>query len=142
MAVQPDDSAFPDPWSELAHPSSTSRYRDRIRTMIRRLRDELRAEVRAAEKQIGRGESIGDVLKARNERISPLGCYIVARRAGCVELAGRFRPAAIEQHRSCPLYQPASRSLLAPELYPVQEGEPGGEPGDLSHPLIPQVSLN
>lgn len=142
VAVQPDDKALADPWTELAHSSSAQRYRDRIRLMVRGLRSELRAEVRTAENRISRGEVISKVLMARSERLSPLGCYIVARRARCDELAERFRSAAIDQHRSCPLYRPASRQLLDPELYPLKERSTDDELVELTRPLLPQSSLN
>ena len=33
-------------------------------------------------------------------------------------LCGRFETAAVEQHRACPLYRPASRALLPDGAYP------------------------
>jgi hypothetical protein len=34
---------------------------------------------------------------------------------------------AIKQHQSCPLYRLATRSLLAPGLYPVADSMPSGQ---------------
>ena len=67
----------------------------------------LKKEVRLAEQAIRKGKDISNVLKIKPGRLSHLGCYIVARRAGRVDLAVRFADAANEQRRFCPLYRTA-----------------------------------
>jgi len=130
VAAQPISAPFSDPWSELAEPAAARRYRSLVRRIIRKLRAELRREVRRAEQLIDRGREINTVLSADDGRISPLGCFIVACRAGHDDLAGRFAAAATAQHRSCTLYQLASLSVLPADFYPaqntgfVQESEP------------------
>jgi hypothetical protein len=116
VASQPVTDSFSDPWSDLAQPEAARRYRSRVRWIIRRLRSELKREVRLAERAIQEEEEL--VTPCANGRISPLGYYIAAHRAGRAELAGRFAAAATEQHRSCPLYRPASSPLIASDLYP------------------------
>jgi hypothetical protein len=49
-----------------------------------------------------------------------LGCFIVACRLGRADLASRFVAAATAQHRSCTLYELASRSVLPADCYPAQ----------------------
>jgi hypothetical protein len=142
VAVQPDDTAFNDPWNELIQPVAVRRYRDRLRGIIRRLRAELRGEVRSAERRICRGDAIDTVFVSRGSRISPLGCYIVAVRAGCDDLAERFRVEAVKQHRSCPLYRQASLALLPVERYPVGERSVDEELVALTRHLSPQPHLN
>ena len=63
-----------------------------------------------------------------NNRISPLGYYIAAHRAGMPELADRFAAAAADQHRSCPLYQSASIPFLSADLYPAEESASEASP--------------
>ena len=105
VAVQLAGATFDDPWVGLTEAAAALRYRARVREMIRGLRAELRAEVRFAELRVNGGEAIGKLLEAPTKRLSPLGCYIVALRAGCIDLGERFRLAAVRQHRSCPLYR-------------------------------------
>jgi hypothetical protein len=124
VAAQPISPLVPDPWGELTDEESVGRYRGRVRGIIHLLRLELKAEVRSAERQILLGETIESVLRTKNRKISPLGRYIVACRAERPDLADRFRTAARDQHRACPLYRHATRRLLSPGAYPVREGEP------------------
>ncbi len=119
VASQPIAASFADPWSELAQPESTRRYRSMLRRIVRRLRGELKREVGRAERLIRRGHDIREVLETRG-RISPLGCYITSVRAGLDELARSFAAAAAAQHRACPLCRDASGALLAGDLYPVE----------------------
>jgi hypothetical protein len=142
VAVQPDHGAFQDPWNELIRPVAARRYRDQVRGMIRGLRAELRAEVRSAERRLRRGEAIDAVFVTRKGRLSPLGCYIVAVRAGCDDLAERFRVEAVKQHRSCPLYRQASLALLPAESYPVGERSVDEELVALTRHLTTQPNLN
>jgi hypothetical protein len=145
VAVQPiaaPDLAFDDPWVGLTQPSAARRYRKRVREMIRALRAELRAEIRFAERRIARGEAIGKVLLSPHQRLSPLGCYIVALRADRIDLGDRFRVDAVAQHRSCPLYRVASHQWLAPELYPVPERSADEELVAMMRQLSPQIHLN
>jgi hypothetical protein len=121
VAAQPEGCPYPDPWSELTQPGSVRRYRKRVREIVRGLRGELTAEVKLAEDRVSSGQTIGRVLLSKTRRISPLARFIVAQRAGRQALANRFRHDAVEQHRSCPLYRQASRTLLPPGAYPVAE---------------------
>jgi hypothetical protein len=119
VASQPIAVPFADPWSELAGPEAAKRYRSTLRRIIGRLRGELKREVYRAERAIARGRDICGLLKAGG-RISALGCFIVAVRAGQTDLAACFAAAAAAQHRACPLCRPASLSLLPVDLYPVE----------------------
>lgn len=119
VAAQPVRSPHPDPWDELTREESARRYRQRVRAIVRALRSELASEVKLAERLIESGQTIGQVLRSRSSRISPLGRFIVAHRAGRPVLARRFAGDAAEQHRSCPLYREASRRMLPPGVYPV-----------------------
>ncbi len=119
VASQPIAAPFANPWSELAQPEAARRYRSQLRRIVGRLRSELKREVRRAERSIRRGTAICEVLQA-DGRISPLGCLIVAMRAGRPDVADDFTDAAAAQHYSCPLYQRASLELLPSDLYPVE----------------------
>ena len=140
--IAPPGAAFDDPWVGLTQAAAARRYRKRVREMIRDLRAELRAEIRFAERRIRRGEAIGKVLLSPHQRLSPLGCYIVARRADRIDLADHFRADAVTQHRSCPLYRVASQHWLAPELYPVSERSADEELVAMMRHLSPQTHLN
>jgi len=142
VAVQPASAPFDDPWIALTQPSSARRYRCQVRALIAGLCSELRAEVRSAERLISRGETIAAVLSGPNRRLSSMSRYIIAVRAGRAELAERYRYAAIEQHRSCPLYRPASLKLLPHELYPVREHSSGEELVAMTRHHSPQPHLN
>ena len=118
VASQPISAPFSDPWTELAHPESARRYRTAVRRIVRQLRAELKRELVAAERSIREGHEIGGVLGRKNHRLSSLGSYILARRAGRDDLAERFAAAAASQHRSCPLYRSASLAFIPAEFYP------------------------
>jgi hypothetical protein len=118
VASQPISVPFSDPWAELAHRKSARRYRSSVRQIIRQLRAELKREVVAAERSVREGQEIGRILTRKIRGRSSLGSYIVARRAGRDDLADRFVAAAAAQHRSCPLYRPASLALIPAEFYP------------------------
>ena len=115
------DESLSDPWSELAQPAAARRFRAQVFKIVRRLRSELSKEIQLAERVMREKGKIGLMVLPANNRISPLGYYIAARRAGMPELADRFVAAAADQHRSCPLYQFASITLLSADLYPSQE---------------------
>jgi hypothetical protein len=119
VASQTITPALSDPWSELAQPEAAVRYRSRVLWIIRRLRAELKREIRLAERRIQEHDGIRAVALSPTSRLSPLGCYIAAQRAGLTELAERFTAAAAQQHCSCPLYRSASIPLLRADLYPV-----------------------
>jgi hypothetical protein len=121
VASQPITDALADPWSELAHPEAVRRYCVNVRRIIHQLRSELKREIKLARRLIFRKREIGPALLARTSRLSALGCYIAAQQTGHADLAGRFVAAAVEQHRSCPLYRAASLTLLPGELYPVDD---------------------
>ena len=91
------------------------------------LRAELTREIRHAEGRIGKGQPVANVLLARDRRLSPLGRYLVALRAGRPALAERFLRGAVKQHQACPLYKPAASAFLPDDLYPsAVSGEPRG----------------
>jgi hypothetical protein len=119
VVAQPLDSPFADPWRELTQEVAARHYRARVREIIRALRAELQGEIRLAEGRVAAGQPIACVLAAECRRLSPLGRYIVAHRAGRPVLALRFLDGAVEQHRSCPLYLAASAGLLPPGRYPT-----------------------
>ena len=119
VAAQGSKVPFADPWLELAQPESARCYRKRVREIVRRLRRELAAEIRHAESRIGSGQRISRVLLSKSPRLSPLGRFIVAHRAGRTALAQRFVADLVEQHRACPLYRDASLEFISPEVYPV-----------------------
>jgi hypothetical protein len=118
VASQPIAAPLSDPWTELAHPEAVRRYQTTVRRIVRELRSELKREVGAAERSIRQGREIGSVLARKNRRLSSLGAYILARRAGRNDLAERFAAAAAAQHRSCPLYRAASLAFIPNEFYP------------------------
>jgi hypothetical protein len=118
VASQPISVALPDPWTELTHHDSAKRFRLSVKRIVRRLRAELRREVGRGERSIQQGEKVETVLRHDNRRLSALGSYILAARAGRDDLAAQFAAAAAAQHQACPLYRLASASLLPAELYP------------------------
>jgi hypothetical protein len=142
VAVQPAGETFDDPWVALTEAAAVGRYRSQVRAMIRTLRAELLAEIRHTEQRVAAGHPLGTVLLAPSQRLSPLGRYIMARRAGCIGLSERFREGAAEQHRSCPLYRAASLDLIPPEHYPVAERSVDEEFGAMKRHLSSQVQLN
>jgi hypothetical protein len=142
VAAQPDGTCFEDPWVGLVRPSAARRYRKKVREVIRRLRSELNAEVRYAERRISGGESITTVLAVPGKRLSALGCFIVAHRAGCHALGERFRHEAGRQHQSCPLYRAASSELIPPDDYPGRERSVDEEFLAMTRPHSPQFHLN
>jgi hypothetical protein len=143
VAVQPGQPLFNDPWVELTQPAAARRYRSRIRQIVRELEGELRNEVLRAEGRIRRGEAVDRILLRRSQSLSPLGCFIVARRAGRTDLADHFRAEAIGQHRSCPLYRQATTlRLLPPGDYPVAESLADGTASPTERLGRPQVHLN
>jgi hypothetical protein len=107
-----------DPWSDLASPRAAERYRKQVATIVRSLKVELGREIRQAEEMIRRGRSISDVVGGRNAKLSPLGRYIVARRAFRPDLADDWSRRARIQHESCPLYRSACCEFLPVEAYP------------------------
>jgi hypothetical protein len=141
VAAQPIAAPFADPWSELAQPEAARRYRSQVRRIVRRLRAELKREVARAEASIGCGRELGEVLNA-NGRISPIGCFIVATRAGRGDLAANFVAAASAQHRACPLYRRASLSLLASDLYPAESYSAGQQMDFYFEPRVERLILS
>jgi hypothetical protein len=115
QGIDPDSS---DPWTDLASPRAVERYRRRIGSIIHQLRSELVREIRKAEGSIRRGRPAGEVLAERNPKLSPLGRYIVARRAMRADLAERWSFEALVQHQGCPLYREACLDLLPVDEYP------------------------
>jgi hypothetical protein len=142
VAVQPL-GVWADPWADLAQESSLRRYRRHIRLIVKQLRNEIKDEVRQAERLIRRGASLTKVLADSSDRLSALGRYVIVLRADRDDLAEQFRPAAERQHRSCPLYQQACRTLLPSHAYPLPR--PSGLLPDLVIPAgveLPCFSMN
>ena len=123
VAAQSNDEPFPDPWRELTGGEPAARYRGRVRTIVRALRSALSGEVTRAEQVIGSGQAVDRVLGASGSRLSPLGRFIVAHRAGRPALVRRFAGEAAEQYLACPLYREACRRLLPLDAYPIAEPE-------------------
>ncbi len=128
VASQVISAQFADPWRELASPAARKTYCRQVYQIIQELRSALKREVRRAERAIERGQDISSVLTVKNGRLSDLGCYLVARRAGRIDLADRLAAAAIQQHRFCPLYRSACLALIPCEDYPVGISDLGREP--------------
>jgi hypothetical protein len=142
VASQPITAEFANPWLDVAPPEAVQRYRRRIRQIIRGLRAELRREVAFAERTVKRGQALQLVLLTKNARLSPLGRYIVACRAGRNDLASRFQRQAADQHRSCPLYRPASIAFIAADEYPVLDSASDLGPMRTGRAVSYETSLN
>ncbi len=119
VSAQPRVDRYPEPWNEFTRPEASLHYRKLVAEIVRCLRVELTGEVRRAETLLATGRSLAQVLGSKKRGISPLGCYIVAHRAGRSAFAKRFLSAAVAQHQACPLYRQASTVLLAASAYPV-----------------------
>ena len=119
VVAQPRGRLRPDPWTELTQSHSLRRYLNLIRQIVMKLLVELRGEMRRADRKLLRGLSLDNLLGSGGSRISPLGRYILAHRAGRSDLEMRYRSAAEAQHRACPLYRLASQSLLPLHAYPL-----------------------
>lgn len=123
VAAQDGESFTGDPWHDLTRAAAVRRYRASLRRIVKQLRAELRDEVRHGERRLRRGTSIDALLSQRDDRLSPLGRYILACRLDRMDLASRHQSAARSQHRACPLYRAAAAGLLpASKAYPVLEG--------------------
>ena len=120
VASQPISECLSDPWTEIAHPDASKRYRAAVLQIIRQLRSELKREVQSAERAIRRGRDIGSILNDEQSVLSPLGSYILARRARRDDLAELFEVEAAAQHRACPLYRAATLSICPAEYYPKE----------------------
>jgi hypothetical protein len=125
VVCQPASPVRDDPWQELAASGAIDRYRRRVRRIVRGLRRELESEVRRAEARIRRGVPLDSMVARPSGRLSALGGYIVALRAGRPELAESLMEAVHDQHAGCPLYRLAARRLLPADAYPVFELLPG-----------------
>jgi hypothetical protein len=119
VAVQPMGAPIADPWGDLTQEAATRHYCRCVHRIIGRLLNELRAEVRMIRRRIQRGEAIEAALRRQSRDLTPLGRFIAAHRVGRPDLAEPFRAAATDQHRSCPLYRPASLRLIPAEAYPA-----------------------
>ena len=142
VASQPGALPLDDPWLLLTPGKAARRYRRRVQQIVRRLRKELRGEVSQAEGRLHLGLPIEVAIQSWPDRLSPLGRFIVATRAGRPDLAGPWRAAAQDQHRSCPLYRQACRGLLPDGAYPAADPEP--EESDYLPPAgsAPRFSIN
>src|SRR3954454_19080249 len=87
VASQPYSDAVVDPWRTLAVTEAGSRYRRRVRKIVRLLRAELKREIHKVEREVRDGVGLSSVLLANSPRFSPLGLYICALRFGRPDLA-------------------------------------------------------
>lgn len=117
-----------DAWGDLTSAAAGEAYRKTVRGIVRQLERELNREITHAERLITRGRPVHEVLGEQDARLSSLGRYIVAVRAGRPDLAVEFQDGVLLQHRSCPLYRPASLAFLAAEHYPAAESQLTSEP--------------
>jgi hypothetical protein len=117
VAVQPV-KGWSDPWGDLASQLALMRYHREVKQIIAQLRSEIKAEMTYARKRFLSGISTTKILTDAADRLSPLGRYILAYRAGLFEMAERIRPDAERQHRACPLYQAACKGLIDDSVYP------------------------
>lgn len=121
VASQPRSEAVADPWGELVGPAAARRYRRRVLGIVRSLRRELRAELRRLERS---GPRLDRLVLERTRRVSALGRYVAAVRAGRSDLAAAIRDEAQQQHRSCPLYRLACVGLIPETAYPAPDRRP------------------
>jgi hypothetical protein len=91
-----------------------------VRRIVRQLVRELKREVCCAERLIRRGRELGAVLNPTDGRLSALGCFIVAQRAGRVDVAIRYASATAAQYRACPLYRQATAALIPGNFDPIE----------------------
>ena len=125
VAVQVKRGTRHDPWAELTQSCSLRFY---LRALERIVSPTSRGS--SSRKSDGpraallRGMTLDQLPVAESSRISPLSLYILAHRAGRHDLSRRLRSEAEGQHRSCPLYLLASRSLLPAHAYPLDSGNP------------------
>jgi hypothetical protein len=122
---QPRTIPLDDPWRDLAPSEAVRRYRRRVLKIVRGLRREIRGEVRRTEARVARGESLEQILRRPSKRLSALGGYLVAVRAGRHDLAEPLTERIYDQHAGCPLYRLACRHLLPGAAYPVLDLLPG-----------------
>lgn len=120
VAVQVARDGLRDPWAELTQQQALRCYLRAVRRIVGQLREELRREVRLAEGRLLRGVTLDQLLATKAARISPLTFYILAHRAGRLDLSLMIRREAAGQDRSCPLYRLASRSFLPSHAYPQE----------------------
>lgn len=125
VASQPVRPSGNDPWQELTSPEAMENYRRSVRAIVRGLKAEISAELRRAGRRFENGEAVSVVLLSSDHRLSPLGRYIAARRAGRPALARRIEPEALAQHRCCPLYAVACEGLIPREQYPSADHDAG-----------------
>ena len=121
VAVVAESGSTPDPWSELTQRRSRNRYLKALRRIVGQLRRELTEELRVAARLISQGQSLDEVLDAPSLPISPLARFILAWRAGRLDLSARHRAAVENQHHSCPLYLLACRKFLPAKVYPLSK---------------------
>lgn len=114
-------SAGPSAWKCLIRRRAIRTYVLGVRAVVRGLRRELEREVKRVEARVLRGQPIEMLLTWPSSRVSPLGRYIAAHRAGRPELAKALRPQARRQHEACPLYRQASEPLLPWGGYPADD---------------------
>ena len=124
----------PEPWADLTQSRSLTRYRRCLRGIILQLRRELRVEIARAECRMLRGVSLDELLETEGARLSPLSCYILSHRLGRADLALKLHSAAVNQHRSCPLYRIAARSLLPAHAYPSTDQTVDAVPAGTQRP--------
>jgi hypothetical protein len=135
VAVLTPGRNAPDPWAELTLPAARTRYLKAVRRIVGRLRRELESELKLAGCRLRGGMALDDLLDDGEDRISPLTRYILAYRSNRYDLILRFMGMAQAQHRSCPLYLQASRTLLPGRAYPARLVGDTGTVGLKSYPF-------
>lgn len=128
VASQALDTSVVDVWRDLASPAAGEAYLRRVTEIVCLLEHELRREIERAERLARSGRPLRKVLCGSDSKLSPLGRYIVARRAGRATLAVTFLGDVRAQHRSCPLYRSACLAFLPADQYPAVDPLPEAEP--------------
>jgi hypothetical protein len=121
VASQTVTSAHPNPERDLIRPEAFERFRLRVRRIIRGLHKELAQELKWLQAQLEMGLTLEQALALPTTRMTPMGRYIAAHRAGCLDLAETFRQDAHRQHLACPLYRHACTPFLPKGSYPVED---------------------
>ncbi len=132
VAAQVPEPGLVDPWSLLTSRRAERAYRQRILHIVNQLRREIQAEIRLGRRRLRSGVELDALFAEGRRKISPLGYFALAVRAGRPDLAQRFRGAAHAQHQACPLYRQAVAGLIPADLYPGEDAPPGDEPIPLS----------
>jgi hypothetical protein len=82
VASQPIHETHSDPWTSLTQGDAVQRYAHQVRHIVHLLQAELARELARADRLIDKGVELSRIVVTRKSRLSALGCYIVALRAG------------------------------------------------------------